>query len=291
MSVEVDHAVINVMTRMDAAVERFSSLGFTLTERGFHSLGSINHLMMFGTDYLELVGIEPEAKKVRREVADGPVGLNGLVIRTQDARALHATLAASAIPVLDAVDFDRPVAFEGRMQRAEFTTVRIDPGWLSGGRVYFCEHRTPQLVWQPQWQHHDNGAVGLAAFTIVVPDPADEGGRYARLLGCKPKMRRSDEVELDLGRFQLVLCTQARYLERYGDCASSRVNSAEAAFMGALSVRVASMRRVRDCLARPAAADVRWRTSGDPRHAVGGDDAGVTIAASSAYDCALDFVA
>ena len=47
MAVRVDHAVINVLTGMDAAVERFRALGFAPTPRGYHPLGSINHLMMF----------------------------------------------------------------------------------------------------------------------------------------------------------------------------------------------------------------------------------------------------
>lgn len=74
MAVRVDHAVINVLTGMDAAVERFGALGFAPTARRHHSLGSINHLMMFEGDYLELVGIEAGATKVRQEVASAPIG-------------------------------------------------------------------------------------------------------------------------------------------------------------------------------------------------------------------------
>ena len=53
----LDHTVINVKIDMDAASALFGELGFTLTPRGYHSHGSMNHLMMFGTDYLELIGI------------------------------------------------------------------------------------------------------------------------------------------------------------------------------------------------------------------------------------------
>lgn len=49
MSVQVpqpilDHAVINVADQLDSASARFRRLGFQLTERGHHSLGSSNHL-------------------------------------------------------------------------------------------------------------------------------------------------------------------------------------------------------------------------------------------------------
>jgi len=289
MPFTVDHAVINVLQRMDEAVTRFRALGFTLTERGHHSLGSINHLAMFGSDYLELVGIEPGAATIRREVADSPLGLNGLVLRTLDARRLHGTLSAAGIPVLPPVDFDRPVLFEGRAERAAFTTVRVDPAWLAGGRVYFCEHKTPQLVWQPAWQQHDNGAVALAGFTVVVEAPADEAGRYARLLGAEADVQTDDEATFALAGFRLRLCTVDRYRQRYGDFGSSAAgvvgDAAETArrpaFMGALAIRVRSLSDVRACLDRPAARDLQWRDDGDR----------LTVAAASAYDCPIEFVA
>ena len=46
----LDHVVVNVHDRIDAAAETYRRLGFTLTPRGYHTLGSMNHLAMFGTD-------------------------------------------------------------------------------------------------------------------------------------------------------------------------------------------------------------------------------------------------
>ncbi len=288
MPVTVDHAVVNVLLRMDEAVTRFRALGFTLTERGYHSLGSINHLAMFGSDYLELVGIEPGATKIRREVADSPSGLNGLVMRTADARRLHDALSEAGIPVLPPVDFDRPVQFEGRTERAAFTTVRVEPAWLAGGRVYFCEHKTPHLVWQPAWQQHDNGAVALAGLTIVVEAPADEARRYARLFGIDAVLQTDSVATFSLDGFRLRLCTVEDYRRRYGDFGSSAAGGAggdeaawRPAFMGALAIRVRSLADVRRCLERPAARDLQWRA----------DDDRLTVAAASAYDCPIEFLA
>ncbi len=61
----LDHTVINVKFEMDKAQGLFGDLGFFLTDRGYHTLGSINHLMMFGTDYLELLGLPPGAENPR----------------------------------------------------------------------------------------------------------------------------------------------------------------------------------------------------------------------------------
>lgn len=57
---QLDHVVINVHFAMGLAEPLFEALGFTLTPRGYHSLGSINHLIVFGSDYLELIGL-PES--------------------------------------------------------------------------------------------------------------------------------------------------------------------------------------------------------------------------------------
>ena len=82
----LDHAVINVKYDMDGAVQLFKKLGFSMTPRGFHSHGSMNHLMVFENDYLELIGI-PEGKMIeRQDLMDAPVGTNGIVFKT---RSIH----------------------------------------------------------------------------------------------------------------------------------------------------------------------------------------------------------
>ena len=75
----LDHVVINARDDMDRAADIYRRLGFTLTERGYHSLGSINHLAMFGTDYLELIAVPKGATTGRMDLLNFPFGLNGLV--------------------------------------------------------------------------------------------------------------------------------------------------------------------------------------------------------------------
>ena len=46
-NLNLDHIAINVKENLDEAYKLFSELGFTLTLRGHHTLGSINHSMVF----------------------------------------------------------------------------------------------------------------------------------------------------------------------------------------------------------------------------------------------------
>ena len=54
----LDHVVVMVHD-LDAAADRWRALGFTLSPRGTHSahLGTGNYTIMFGTDYVELLGV------------------------------------------------------------------------------------------------------------------------------------------------------------------------------------------------------------------------------------------
>ena len=171
----LDHVVINVLRRMDEAAELFAALGFRLTPRGHHSLGSINHLMMTAGPYLELVGL-PETGPQRQDVLDSPFGLNGLVVASRDADATHARLAAAGLAAGPTVAFTRPVTVDGREDTARFRTVRVPVDRFPAGRLYHCEHLTPDLVWRPEWLDHPNGFSGIHALTIESPASASGAG-------------------------------------------------------------------------------------------------------------------
>src|SRR5512134_1072217 len=50
----IDHVVL-VVRDLDAARDTFERMGFTVTPRGHHTIGSQNHCVMFGHDYIELL--------------------------------------------------------------------------------------------------------------------------------------------------------------------------------------------------------------------------------------------
>lgn len=266
----VDHVVINVLGNMDAAVGLFRALGFTLTDRGYHSLGSINHLMMFPRDYLELVGIEAGASVIRREVADSPMGLNGLVFKTGDADACHRRLTELGIAAEPPLAFSRPVMLQGRRLEATFRTVRLKPGVSPSGRVYFCEHRTPELVWRPELLAHANGTVGLGELVLVAPEPAREAALFETMLSLRA-CHSADESSVALGAFTMRFMTLARYVGRYGSqgCDPAGRDS----FMGALVLRTASLAKARECLAACAGGNLAYTDASALRLTVGAGDA------------------
>ncbi len=219
--VALDHAVINTRFDMDRAEARFARLGFRLTPRGFHSLGSINHLMMFATDYLELIGLpggDGDAPPGRPEVAEAPVGLNGLVFKTDDVDETHAHLQAIGLAGDPPKSFSRPVDLPDGARDARFRTVHVRPGAFPGGRVYFCEHGTPDLVWRPEWQRHDNGARAILEFVIASEDRDGEAEAFSALLNTDI-LREGDALMVPLDGARLSLLSPQDYRVRYGPLA------------------------------------------------------------------------
>src|SRR5690606_11174608 len=107
----IDHVVI-LSNDLDLGQAQYQALGFKLTPRGHHTMGSANHCAMFGDDYIELLGIPPTATVApgfRQFLASGGPGLGGIALRTDDAVAAREALLADGLQPGEVRDFSRPV--------------------------------------------------------------------------------------------------------------------------------------------------------------------------------------
>jgi hypothetical protein len=78
------------------------------------------------------------------------------------------------------------------------------------GRIQFCRHHTPQLLWQPRWLSHPNAVCALQGVVIAVADLIEAAERYARFTGLAPRLaKRAWHIETAHG---YVLCAEARAL-------------------------------------------------------------------------------
>src|SRR5204862_104804 len=95
----IDHAVLAVRD-LDAAAANFRELGFTLTPRGHHSIGSQNHCIMLGSTYIELLApmsAHPWLEHYREFVRGGD-GVAAIALRAQDADVAGEALRGQGIP-------------------------------------------------------------------------------------------------------------------------------------------------------------------------------------------------
>jgi hypothetical protein len=242
----LDHVVINARDEMDHAADVYRRLGFSLTERGYHSLGSMNHLAMFGTDYLELIAVPKGATSGRLDLLTFPYGLNGLVFGSEDSAITYDALNKAGVPIEPPVEFTRPVKHSGGQGDARFRTVRMKAGVVPYGRVYYCHHFTRELVWRDEWRHHANGTVAVQRALIVEPDPAAGAKLYADMFGKEAvrDIKNGKTVVIGNSRFDIV--TEAELKAQFGEAAPNP--EGRKAYMAGLTLRTTSLAKAAKAL-------------------------------------------
>jgi glyoxalase-like protein len=235
----LDHVVVNVRDQIDAGLECWQRLGFTMTPRGYHTLGSMNHLAILGNEYLELIAAASGDTR-RAEILAAPCGLNGLVFGTEDSSAVYQALHESGVPVEPPLEFSRPVELPSAAKDARFRTVRLTPGTVSAGRIYFCHHFSRDLVWRDEWRHHANGAIGILRAVIAAGDPSGLAGLFSRMFGDDAVQRSSTGYSLAVGLSRFDIVTVDQLVTEFAD-AAPRDDREE--FMAALTLRTRSLDR------------------------------------------------
>ncbi len=270
----LDHVVVNVRDRIEAGAETYRRLGFTLTPRGYHTLGSMNHLAIFGTEYLELIAA-PAGDTRRQEILTAPEGLNGLVWGSEDSDRTYAALSAAGVPIEPPQQFSRPVALPNGARDATFRTVRLVSGTTPAGRLYFCHHLTRDLVWRDEWRHHANGTIGVMRAVIAAHDPASLGGLFARMFGAGAVCEIPDGRRLLVGLSQFDVITPAALQRVFGDAAPDGQGRSE--YMAGLTLRTRSLEAAATALEAGSIAGVLR------------DSDRIIVPASAAFGTVLEF--
>ena len=182
-----DHLVIIGRDKLQKIADAFSDKGFQLTPIARHNLGSINQLIMLDSAYIELLGWEPDKPIQRAEIANQPQGLDALVFRTNDAEKTYQQLLENGFEVNPVQNLSRESEYFGQSVLVQFKTVRFSKQPISGLRIYFCEHLTPQYVWQEQWLKHPNKTTHLQKIMIASPDIEGDANLLRQLLNLAEK--------------------------------------------------------------------------------------------------------
>ena len=186
----VDH-IAHFVPDIGAAGAALEALGFTLApfSEQSHRLSAGGPLVPAGTGN-RCVMLERGYLEILTPTADTPVA-NQLRAAIQRYLGGHLIAFGSAAPDLDyarleklayepltPVALQRPISTVNGEETARFTVVRVPPWKMPEGRIQFCQHHTPELLWQRRWVEHRNGAVGLSAVLLCVEDPDETAQRY-----------------------------------------------------------------------------------------------------------------
>ncbi len=271
----IDHVVV-VVRDIEAARAAYTTLGFQVQPRGFHArLGTANHLMIFGDNYLELIGIvEPNPFNAERRMwlEKNGGGLANAALRTDGADIAHAAWTAAGLQPDPVLDFDRAVDIAGKEERAAFRTVRLGTQRARLLGFFACEHLTPQFVYRPEWAGHANGVTTLAGATVIARDPATDEAYVRKVFGDQAVRREDGGLVVDSGGTPIRYVTPDRFTALHPGIAPSRADDHPAL----LSFHVSDVARTQAVL-----------RGGGVAHAVAPDR--VLVPASAACGVCIEF--
>ena len=206
----LDHVIIGVRD-LERARMGWTRLGFTLTPRGRHlGQGTANYCIMFGRDYLELLGVveaDEHADRLasflaRREGAmavafapDGPI------------EEVAAAFAALGLHPGEPRALGRQLELPEGTVVPRFSLLTLPPEETPALDCFVCGHLTPELVRRPEWLRHPNGATGLRAIYLIADDTAPLLPAYDRLFGLHEVTTTDAVAAVRVGRHRILFAT------------------------------------------------------------------------------------
>lgn len=191
----VDHLLVGVRD-LESARAAWQRLGFTTTPRGRHvGWGTANYCIMFGSDYIELLGIVDPGQFTNgldQFLAAREGGL-GLALGSSDLQTTAAAWSQRGLEPSGPNPLSRLLELQSGPVEPRFRNVMLPARTTAGLNVFALEHLTPELLRRPEWVAHPNGALALVSCTVVAPDVAHLAHSMEQVFG-PAALTRTDEV-------------------------------------------------------------------------------------------------
>ena len=191
----IDHPLVTVRDHA-AALELYRRMGFAPSPVSYHPWGSVTSLMMFPSNFIELIGVDDRSKfgtnsvdgfcfgrQLGQFLDRGEEGVSLVALHSKDADADHARMVHAGLDSQGRIDFRRRMTLpDGRHDEAVVSlALFIDPE-LPDASNFICHQHRPELIWVRGWQNHPNGADGILAITYLA-DPKRLEPRWRAIYG------------------------------------------------------------------------------------------------------------
>jgi catechol 2,3-dioxygenase-like lactoylglutathione lyase family enzyme len=197
---------VGLITRdMDHTIARYERLGFFFTPlsqprislgpgRPPEPFGAGNRTAILTGNYLEVLGYTdlalwnsttPEQRGAFN--LDIPLaryeGMHVMHVSSDDIAAMRDKLVAAGVECMDIRSFERNVDTADGEQMMKALAFAFPRGAYPEGLVQVAQHLTPELVLQPRFMSHPNGARLVTESIICAADPGAYASKYGVLTG------------------------------------------------------------------------------------------------------------
>jgi catechol 2,3-dioxygenase-like lactoylglutathione lyase family enzyme len=222
----LDH-IVHAVRDLDAAAALYRKLGFTVGARNRHPWGTHNHIVQFPGVFIELLTLaEPEKLgedgfsrlfgAYNRDFLRTDEGLSLLILESRDAAADARDFRAAGIAGSEVMRFERegkrpdgaPVKLGFSLAFAED---RLAP-WI---HFATCQQHYPESFWNPAFQKHANGAIGITG-AIGVAERPDQHRAFMQHFAGAPAAEQDGGFTIATPRGTIDMMTPADFVRRFG---------------------------------------------------------------------------
>ena len=208
----LDHTLVGVAD-LEAARNTYEQLGFTTTPRGSHiGWGTANYCIMFPDDYIELLGIVDPSKETNgldKLLEERGEGMLGLALASSNPEATVDSMKSAGLDPKGPFELKRKLELESGDVIPEFKLIRYPTQGVSEQGLFICHHLTPELIREPEWLSHANGARHIKSMVVLVEDPNALIEHYKALCGVLNVIVTDSTVTVRAGDLNLVFVAEA----------------------------------------------------------------------------------
>lgn len=257
MSHGLDH-VVHAVRDLDAADDFYRRAGFKVGARNRHPWGTHNCIVQFPGFFIELITVgEPERISsptarsfsfgdFTRSFLDREQGLSMLVLESKSAAADVVALHKAGISHFEQFDFEREARRpNGSTVKVAFSLAFAQDSMAPDIGFFTCQQHYPENFWNPAFQTHSNGVVGIAGVTMVAGNPADHALFLRSFCGVSNATSNSSGIAIQTARGEIQVMDPIAYRK---DFAVEPPDLARGARLAAIRLLVRDLANVRSAL-------------------------------------------
>jgi len=222
----LDH-IVHAVRDLDAAAALYRGLGFTVGARNRHPWGTHNHIVQFPGFFIELLTLaEPDKLgedgfsrlfgAYNRDFLQTDEGLSLLILESRDAAADARDFRAAGIAGSEVMRFEREGKRpDGAPVKLGFSLAFAEDTRAPQIRFATCQQHYPENFWNPAFQKHANGAIGIAG-AIAVAERPDQHRAFMQHFTGAPAAEQDGGFAIATPRGTIDMMTPAVFVGRFG---------------------------------------------------------------------------